>query len=97
MAKDFQKKQPTKNEQMIYEMFMRIQSMDQTLYSNSLHLLALGKSLDIAPEKMAELLTQKIGELKEYGEKINKAIEEIRAKDESNKEPAAESPAPEAV
>lgn len=78
MAKDYLKKEPTKNEKMLYELAMHQQMMDERVYSTSLHLLALGKALDIDPKKMAEILTDETEKLKEYGNKINEEIEKIR-------------------
>jgi len=83
MAQDFQKKQPTKSEQMFYEMFMRMQSMDQSLYSNSMQLLALALALDVTPQKMADLLTTDVKKLQEYGKEVNDEIEKRRAQTEA--------------
>lgn len=86
MSKDYMKKEPTKNEKMIYELAMRQQMMDERIYSTSLHLLALGKALDIDPKKMAEILTDETDKLKEYGNKINEEIDKLREKNKAAEE-----------
>lgn len=98
MAHDYLKKEPTKNEKMLYELAMRMEMMDRSHYSMSMHLLALGKALNISPEKMAEMLTAKTEDLQEYGKQINEAIDGIRKKDEAEaavKEPVEASELPE--
>jgi gas vesicle protein len=77
---------------------MHQQMMDERVYSTSLHLLALGKALDIDPKKMAAILTDETEVLKKYGNDINEEIEKIReankaAEAKTKEEAKAEAPA----
>lgn len=80
---------------MLYDLAMQVSMIDRSVYSNSLHLLAMGMALDIKPEKMAEMLTNETEKMQEYGKQINEAIDAIRKKDEAAKaeKPAEEIPA----
>ena len=77
MGNDFKKKEPTKTEKVLYELMMRQEMMDRSLWTTSAHVIALGKLLNIAPEKVAEILVNGNEEIKEYGNKINEAIAKL--------------------
>lgn len=82
MANDYMKKEPTKAEKMIYELAMHQQMLDRNLVSNSAHIVAMGILLNIAPEKVAEILVSGDDKIKEYGKKINEEIDRL-TKDKS--------------
>lgn len=77
MSNDFKKKEPSKTEKVLYELFMQQQHLHQSLNTNSAHIVAMGMLLDIAPEKVAELLVNGNDKIKEYSDKINKKIDEL--------------------
>ena len=80
MPGEYLKKQPTKNEQMIYDLYRHFQSMDRVLGSTASFSSALGYILKVDPEEMAKLLTTDYEKIREYTEKVNKAISEIEKK-----------------
>jgi|SRR3989338_1125188 len=80
MANDYLKKQPTKTEKLVYELFMRQDDLAKSVWSTSSLATALGYLLKVDPEKLAKMLTEEHEKIKEYSEKINKAIAEIEAK-----------------
>lgn len=73
MANDFQKKEPTKNEKMIYELFMQQQQMERAMWSTSAHVVALALALGADPAKVAEFMGND-AKMKEYSDKINEII-----------------------
>ncbi len=77
MPKDFQRKQPTRNEQMFYDMAVQMQSLDNRLWTTSSFVSALGILTKADPQKIAELLTTGQEEIKNYSQKINDAIGKI--------------------
>ena len=86
MSNDYQKKQPTKTERLLYEMAMRMEMTDRNMWSNSAHLCALGILLDVKPEKVAELLVNGGEQIAAYGKAINEEAERLEAlKKESSK------------
>ncbi len=87
MPNDFQQKQPTKNEQMFYELAMQMQDIDKRVWSISSHMLALGVALNIDAKRMAEILTGDDAKIREYAKNINeeiKKIEDARPKTEKH-------------
>ena len=77
MPNDFQKKQPTKNEQMFYEIVMKMDAMDRSIWTTSSFVTALAYLLDVDPQKIAKLLTEDHAKVQEYSKKVNAAIDEI--------------------
>lgn len=77
MPKDFQKKEPTKNEKMLFEVAMHQQMLDRSLATNSAFIAAVSLMQNIDPKKVAEFLTTGHDKIKEYSDKINQAIGEI--------------------
>lgn len=89
MTTDFKGKEPTKNEKAIYELYLHQQQTDRNLFSTSLHVLAMGLLLDLKPEQLAELLVTDEEKIKDYGKKVNEAIDKLHtAKHEAAKKPA---------
>lgn len=80
MSNDYQKKQPTKNEQMIFELYRHMQSMERSLWSNSSFVTALAYLTKQDPKKVAEILAGDQKELHEYSDQINKEIRAIEEK-----------------
>lgn len=80
MSSDYLKKQPSKNEQMITELFHHIQHVQNSLWSTSSFVTALAYLTKQDPKEVAELLTGDQTKLKEYSEKINKEIRAIEDK-----------------
>jgi hypothetical protein len=96
MGNDFQKKEPTKNERMIYELAMNQQHMERSLWSTSAHVVALGLALGADPAKVAELLVNGDDKIKEYSKVVNDKIQELeKAKQPADKvEPTIDTEAP---
>jgi hypothetical protein len=96
MATDFQKKEPSKNERMIFELAMNQQHIERSLWSTSAHIVALGVLLGADPEKVAELLVNGDDKVKEYSKKVNDKIQELeKAKQPADKvEPTIDTEAP---
>lgn len=84
--KDFQKKEPTKNEKMIFELAMHQQSMDRSTATNSAFIAAVALIQNIDPKKVAEFLTTGHDKIKEYSDKINEAIAEIEKAEREKKQ-----------
>ena len=80
MPHDYLKKEPTKTEKLIYELFRHQDDMARSLWSTSSFATALAYLLKADPQKVAELLTSDHEKVKEYSDKVNKAIQEIEAK-----------------
>jgi hypothetical protein len=87
MPHDFKRKEPSKTEKVLYELFIQQQGMERNLVTNSAHVVALGLLLNVEPEKVAELLVNGNEKIKEYSDKINKAIDKL-----SENKKAAEKP-----
>ena len=84
MPNDFQKKQPTKNEQMFYQLMMNQDMLDRRLWTTSSFVSALCVILEIDPKKVAELLTTGQEKLKEYSQAINTEIDRIEKEQKPN-------------
>ena len=56
------------------------------MVTNSAHIVALGLILGVEPEKVAELLVNGNEKIKDYSDKINKAIDKLS----EDKKPKAE-------
>ena len=90
MPNDYLKKQPTQNERLIHELFNRTGDIARSLWSTSSFVTALAYLSKTDPEEVAKLLTTDSGKLKEYSDKINKAISEIEKARKDSGEPAEE-------
>ncbi len=90
--KDFQRKEPTKNEKMIFELAMHQQSMDRSTATNSAFIAAVALMQNIDPKKVAEYLTTGHDKIKEYSDKINQAIAEIEKAEQDKKKEQAQEP-----
>jgi hypothetical protein len=89
MANDYLKKQPTKNEQMIFELFRHMQGMEKSLWSTSSFVTAAAYLMKLDPKEVAKLLTADQAKLTEYSEKINKEIQAIEEKRKADEEAKA--------
>jgi hypothetical protein len=90
MPNDFNKKQPTKTERIIYDLAMRMEVLDRSLWSTSAHIIALGIVMDVEPEKIAEILANGGDKIQEYGKRINAYMEKAdKEKAEKNPEQAS--------
>ncbi len=96
MANDFQKKEPTKNERMLFELAMNQQQIERSLWSTSAHVVALALSLGADPDKVAEFLVNGDEKVKEYSKRINEKIGELEAakKPADNPQPEISTDAP---
>ncbi len=93
MANDYLKKEPTKTEKMLYEMFMQQQSMEKGLWSTSTLMVTLGILTKTDPEKIAELMVNGGDTIKEFSKKVNDAIEKLekeKHKDHNHSEERAQ-------
>lgn len=79
MAKDYLKKEPSKTERVLYELMVRQHDLDHRILSTSAHAVALGLLLGADPERVAELLVNGQEKIKEYGNRINKRMDELQS------------------
>ncbi len=86
MATDFKKKQPTKAEQMFYDMAMSMDMLDRRLWTTSSFVTALAVISGAKPERIAQMLTDQ-KEIQEFSKQINEAIDKIE-KERSKAAPA---------
>lgn len=86
MSKDFNQKQPSKNEKMFYEIFMQLNGMERSLFTNSAHIIAMGLVLNVDPEKIAAIMMDN-EKIKDYSEKINEAMKKLQDKTPKNEAP----------
>ncbi len=77
MTTDFQKREPTKNEKMLYELFLQQQQMEKGLWSTSTLVIASAILNKVEPEKLAELMVKGDEKLKEYSKKVNDEIKKL--------------------
>lgn len=82
---DFMKKQPTKNEQMFYELAMNQEMLDRRLWTTSSFVTALALLNNADPKKIAELLTREAGKVKEFSQKINNEIDRIEKEEQAKR------------
>lgn len=82
---DFNKKQPTKNEQMFYELAMNQEVLDRRLWTTSSFVTALAFLNNADPEKIAELLTRDAEKVKVFSQKINDAIDRIEKEEQAKR------------
>lgn len=86
MTKDYLKKEPSKTERVLYELMVRQHDLEHRILSTSAHAVALGLLLGADPEKLAELLVNGQEQIKEYGDRINKQMDELQAARQKDKE-----------
>jgi hypothetical protein len=83
MPNDFKKKEPTKNEQMFYDMAMSMDMIDRRLWTTSSFVTALAILSGADPEKIARLLTTDMAKIQEYSKTINDAISKIESEEKA--------------
>lgn len=88
MPSDRQGKQLTKNEQMLYELYMRQDEISHSLYTTTQVATAVGMLLGVDPEKIAQMLTTDREKIKEYTQKVNQAIQEVEKKKKEQETPS---------
>lgn len=93
MANDFQKKEPTKNEKMIYELYMQMQSMEKGLWSTSSLVIVMAMLTKQDPQAVAELLVNGDEKIRDFSKQINDAIKVLEEKKHDHSKPENE-PAP---
>ncbi len=89
MANDFKKKEPSKTEKVLYELFMHQQHLDQNIATTSATVVSMGMLLNVDPVKVAELLVNGGEKLKDYSKKINDEIDRL-SQEKKKSAPAAE-------
>ncbi len=90
---DFKKKEPNKTEKVLYELMMRQEMADRSLWTNSAFISALAMLGNVEPDKVADILVNGNDRIKEYSAKINEAIEKL----EKAKAPEAKPEMPEKI
>ena len=95
MANDYIKKEPTKNERMLYELAVAQNQMEKGLWSTSSLVIILGLLTKQDPNKIADLMVNGDAQLKEFSQKINDEIKRLETDkhkdhDHSKEEPKAE-------
>ncbi|PIR96282.1 MAG: hypothetical protein COT92_01945 [Candidatus Doudnabacteria bacterium CG10_big_fil_rev_8_21_14_0_10_42_18] len=91
MPNDFLKKEPTKNEKMLYQMLMSQQQMEQSLWATSAHMVALGILTKIDPREVAKILVSGEARIKEYSQNVNEEVKKLEAEKKNNQPKADES------
>lgn len=89
MSHDFKKKEPSKTEKVLYELFMQQQGMERALATNSALMVSMAMLMKIEPEKLAQMLADN-APIKEYSDKINKAIDKLEEGRKAKEMPAEE-------
>lgn len=74
---DYLKREPTKNEKMIYELTMKSLHLDQGLMTNASQMCAMGILLKVDPKDMAELMVTKRVEIESYATKLNEELKKL--------------------
>jgi hypothetical protein len=92
MPSDFKKKEPTKNEQMFYDMAMSMDMIDRRLWTTSSFVTALAILAGIDPEKIARLLTTDMSKVQEFSKTINDAISKIETEEKAKLAPSGTEP-----
>jgi len=82
MPNDYVKKEPTKTEKMVYELFLQHQETQRSLWSTSSVVMALAVLAKVDPKQLAETIMDD-NRLKEFSKQVNdhiKALEEAKHK-----------------
>jgi len=79
MSNDFAKKEPTKNERMLYELAMAHNQMEKGLWSTSTLVLVLALLTKQDPKEIAELMVNGDEKIKEFSQKVNEAVKKLEA------------------
>lgn len=77
MANDYIKKEPTKAEKMIYELYVQMQDMQRSMWSTSSVVMASAILNKVDPKALAELLANGDEKLKAYSKQVNDHIQEL--------------------
>lgn len=84
MVNDYLKKEPSKNEKMLYELAMAQNQMEKGLWSTSTLVMVLAILSKTKPEEIAELMVNGDEKIKEFSSKVNeiaKKLDEAKHKD----------------
>ena len=79
MSNDYLKRQPSKSEKMIYDLFMHQQDLARSLWTTTSFVTALAYLLKIEPEKVAQALANDHEKIKDYSDKVNAEIQKLEA------------------
>jgi len=90
MSNDYLKKEPSKNEKMMYQLAMAQQQMEKGLWSTSAHMVAIGILTKVEPEEVAKILASGDEKIKEYSEKVNEAVKKLQEEKAKRDEPKKE-------
>ena len=77
MSNDYTKKEPTKNERMLYELAMAHNQMEKGLWSTSTLVLVLAMLTKQSPEEIAELMVNGDDKIKDFSAKVNEAVKKL--------------------
>ena len=77
MPNDYIKKEPTKTEKMLYELYLAHDSMEKGLWSTSTVAMTLAMLNKNSPEEIAELMVNGRDKIKEFSDKINEAVKKL--------------------
>lgn len=83
MANDFLKKEPSKNEKMLFELAMQQHSMERALWSTSAHVVDLALASGADAKKVAEIIVNHDEKIKDYSKQINEEIERLEKEKKS--------------
>ncbi len=79
MPNDYVKKEPTKNEKMLYELAMAHNQMERGLWSTSTLVIVLALLTKQDPKAIAALMVNGDDQLKEFSGKINEEVKKLEA------------------
>ena len=79
MPSDYIKKEPTKNEKMLYELAMAQNQMEKGLWSTSTLVMVLAILSKAKPEEIAELMVNGDDQIKEFSSKVNEIAKKLDA------------------
>jgi hypothetical protein len=79
MPNDYVKKEPTKNERMLYELAMAHNQMERGLWSTSTLVISLALLTKQDPKDIAALMVNGDEKLKEFSTKVNEEVKKLEA------------------
>jgi hypothetical protein len=74
MPNDYVKKEPTKAEKMIYELYVQQQQMEKAMWSTSTLVITLAVLTKQDPKAIAELMVNGDEKLREFSKQVNEAV-----------------------
>jgi hypothetical protein len=77
MGNDYLKKEPSKTEKMMYELYMQMQNMERGLWSTSTLVMVSAMLNKLEPKDVAELMVNGGDKIKEFSKLVNEEIDKL--------------------